>query len=58
MRKFTVLLVAFAGALSAFLITMVTTPPTTEAAQPRPSINISDLTIQANLPMAEPTDAF
>ena len=58
MRKLTVLLVAVAGALSAFLITMVTTPPTTEAAQPRPSIKIGDLTIQANLPVADPSDAF
>lgn len=58
MRKLSVFLVALIVATGAFWGTMLTVPPKTEAAQPLPSINIGDLTIQANLPVADPTDAF
>ena len=49
---------AFALATGAFWATMLTTPPQTEAAAPLASINVNDLVIQKNLPMADPADAF
>jgi hypothetical protein len=58
MRKFSLFLVAFIVAAGAFWVTMLTTPPTTEAAQPSAGINISDLTIQKGLLTAESIEPF
>ena len=49
---------AFVVATGAFWVTMLTTPPQTEAAEPLPSINVNDLMIQSDLPLANPADAF
>ena len=50
--------VAFALATGAFWATMLTSPPKTEAAPPRPGINVSELTVSNDLSMADPADAF
>ena len=49
---------AFVVATGAFWVTMLTTPPQTEAAQPLPTINISDLLLKSDMPVADPADAY
>ncbi len=58
MRKLPLFLVALIVAAGAFWATMLTTPPQTEAAQPSASLNINDLMIGKDLPVADATDAF
>ncbi len=58
MRKVSLFIIALIVAAGAFWATMLTTSPTTEAAQPRVTINVYDLAIQKNLRMADPADAF
>ncbi len=58
MRKLPLFIVALIVATGAFWLTMVSTPPTTEAAQPRASINVNDIMIENGLSLAEPADTF
>ncbi len=58
MRKLPLFLVALIVAAGAFWVTMLTTPPQTGAAQPSASLNINDLMIGKDLPIADATDAF
>ncbi len=58
MRKLTVLLVALAGALAAVVATVVLTPPKTLAAPALPSLIVSGLPIEKNMPSGGPWDAF
>lgn len=57
-QRLKLFLAAFVVATGAFWVTMLTTPPQTEAAQPLPSININELLIESGLPLADPADAF
>ena len=58
MRKLPLFAVALIVATGAFWVTMLTTPPQTEAAQPLPSINVNDIMIESGLLLAAPADAF
>ena len=60
MRKLPLFALALIVAAGAFWVTMLTTPPITEASvQPTSGgIDVYDLMTGTTLPMAEPTDAF
>ena len=56
MRKLPIFIVALIVATGAFWVTMLTTPPKTEASTTVP-FSIYEMTIEKNLPMAEFADA-
>lgn len=60
MRKLSLFIAAFIVATGAFWATMLTTPPTTEAAvQPTGGgINVYDMMNGTSLPSADPADTF
>lgn len=58
MRKLNLRMSVFALAIGAFWVTMVAMPPRTEAVQPLASINVNDIVVPTDSPMAEPADAL
>lgn len=57
MRKFGLFAAAFALATGAFWVTMLTSPPTLEAAV-QTRIDTRELTLKAHLEDGQPADAF